>query len=785
MTNALDITPTPRILRTLGDIPFDVWQCVAELSDNSLDAFQEEEGAGRPVDGARLDIHWSSETTPLLDRELIVEDNGPGMTLEQLQNAARAGYSNNDPIHNLGLFGMGFNIATARLGDETLFVSMTKESGKWVGIRINFAELVKNQSFSAPIVSFPKKSGDECGTRVIVRNFKDGVFSDLRRKESSIRSRLEFVYSPILEREKVDIYLQGKRLRPRPHCVWGETRFVVRKGERVHAIQRVDRDLGETWFDLSRNRYLSEDEAADYDVKESKGEAIPSGIVKRSRRLKGWIGVQRYSDTSDFGVDFIRNGRKILVADKSIFGFENPDTGTFVSEYPVELGTTVGGRIVGELNVDYLIPTYQKNGFDTTDRAWRVTIEAIRGAGPILPKKRKAFGYDEDNTSPLGKLVNAYRRADPGTKNLSLPSSVAREFLKEYQGNNPEYQTDDKWYRAAQEADREKGVPSTPVDKGVRPTDDPGEYGPATGATSTAGGAVQNENASATASSQPQNQPVLTSKRDDLIKKSEKVDGLCGKYLYDATVPGFVVTGWRASGAHIKNDGARVPFISFQDGPEMDFFFDESHPLLAEYPITPRQLLLQALAEKFSVRDSGLSMHKAFFGLVENHLTDERVNLEILKERAQFILNNIRDGLPQLLAHRTGKAMEVVGEVAAEQEALANNLLDEAPHLLEAYQSGGEDARQALAYVPTETVIRLVERIPEEFMDGKVFTLPYSGIELGDEETKARLRRTVLDKVVTYLKDTKTLLRGGGAKPTKSELIRYANTLAILEDRLA
>ena len=37
--NTLDITPTPRILRTLGEIPFQTWQCIPELVDNSIDAF--------------------------------------------------------------------------------------------------------------------------------------------------------------------------------------------------------------------------------------------------------------------------------------------------------------------------------------------------------------------------------------------------------------------------------------------------------------------------------------------------------------------------------------------------------------------------------------------------------------------------------------------------------------------------------------------------------------------------------------------------------------------------
>ena len=137
----VDITPTPRILRTLGDIPFDAWQCLAELADNSLDAFAEAEQSGVSVLSPQVDIHWSSEDTAMAMREIVIQDNGPGMPLAVLRNAAKAGYSNNDPIHNLGLFGMGFNIATARLGDETEFLSTTTDIDHWIGIRISFEDL--------------------------------------------------------------------------------------------------------------------------------------------------------------------------------------------------------------------------------------------------------------------------------------------------------------------------------------------------------------------------------------------------------------------------------------------------------------------------------------------------------------------------------------------------------------------------------------------------------------------------------------------------------------------
>ena len=36
--NFEDVTPNPRILAMLGRIPFEPWQCLAELIDNSIDA---------------------------------------------------------------------------------------------------------------------------------------------------------------------------------------------------------------------------------------------------------------------------------------------------------------------------------------------------------------------------------------------------------------------------------------------------------------------------------------------------------------------------------------------------------------------------------------------------------------------------------------------------------------------------------------------------------------------------------------------------------------------------
>ena len=459
--SAIDITPTPRILRTLGEIPFDIWQCIAELVDNSLDAFDNLESAGSPLEGARVEVSWSQDA-PANSSEITIVDNGPGMAIETLQSAARAGYTSNDPISNLGLFGMGFNIATARLGGETHFLSTLEGADEWVGICINFDDLIKKGEFSAPVITEQKEDKNVSGTKITIKDLREGVLADLKNKKSTIRRRLEVVYSPILEKQKVSILIQGSHLKPHPHCVWGESRFIVRKGLRVHAVQHIDRDLGTAYFDVNRNRYISEHEITIVDSEMQRTGMLREGIVERSRRLRGWIGIQRYSDPNDFGIDFIRNGRKILIADKSVFSFENPATGTLNQEYPVELGSTVGGRIVGEIHVDYLIPTYQKNGFDRSNPAWNLTVEAIRGSGPILQKNRRIFEYDGDNISPLGLLISAYRRTDAGTKCLAVNRDVAKKYTEEFRRGNPEYLSDEKWFKAAQEVDLIKSEGESP-----------------------------------------------------------------------------------------------------------------------------------------------------------------------------------------------------------------------------------------------------------------------------------------------------------------------------------
>lgn len=647
MTEYRDITPNPRILRALGDIPFQPFQCLAELIDNSVDAFAEAARAGAGPGERKVLIAWSGDGVPARDKSVEVVDTGPGMTIDQIQNAARAGYSSNDPVHNLGLFGMGFNIATAKLGENTRLLSTRPGDPEWVGIEIDFPELIRSKEFRVRVVREPKPDPGGHGTRILVSKLRGDTYVQLRDKESMIRQRLENLYSTLLEKNDLEVQIQGKKLNPRRHCVWSESRFVSRDGTAIPAVIQIDRDLGVALFDVERHRYLTRDEEADIRESNTASGSLPPGFVERRKRLHGWVGIQRYADPNDFGIDFIRNGRKILISDKSLFNHENPMTGTLTLEYPKDLGTTVGGRIVGEIHVDYMIPTYQKNDFDRTDRSWNETVEALRGVGPLLPKTRKAMGFTDKNTLPIGRLANAYSRTEQGTKWMFVEKSLSREYTERFRRGETRYQDDTEWWKAAQEADRAaatSGAATAPeVDTGGAPSDNPDDYAPPDA------GAEGGATPPAPAPAEP---PLPTSNLDELKRNSRHVTSHSGPYSHGSAPP-LPVKVWELSTGTIQSSGESTACAFFIDGIECDFFYNPRHPLLAQYPVEPRHLLAVYMAEKFRARDRVPDIGRVYGEIVQRRMSDTRIDKAGLQERATEALDRLREKIAERLDRKS------------------------------------------------------------------------------------------------------------------------------------
>jgi hypothetical protein len=781
MNGKLDITPSPRILRTLGEIPFQPWQCLAELIDNSIDAFSEAETLGIQIKDKQISISWSSENVGPNARSIEIVDTGMGMSIDTLQNAVRAGYSSNDPINHLGLFGMGFNIATARLGDKTRIISTTQKSDCWEGIEINFAKLISNKSYLADYVSEPKKNRSLQGTKIVVSNLKGDTFSKLRDQETQIRRQLENIYSAILDKIDVEIFVQGKRLKARKYCIWNETRCVYKDGKTCNAVIRIDKDLGETLFDVSRNAYLKPDEIDEFTRGENIGDE--NKIIYRKKRLHGWIGIQRYADTNDFGIDFIRNGRKILIANKELFSWTNPLTGTTKLEYPVELGSTVGGRIVGEIHVDYLLPTYQKNDFDRNDISWIETIEELRGIGPILPQERKLMGYSDPNTSPIGQLATFYRRVDPGTKCLYVDKQTSKELLAGFNLKSSEYLSDELWWRAAQEADKRNAANnaqiSPDVDFGSFPSDDPSIYLKNARPSPTNSSESENNNKSQNKSTNGKDIQTAGKFVDDykhLQTISKEVISWCGRYSYSDTPP-FDVKVWEIISEKVGSEYLSRPCFFYQDGIRCNFFFNPKHPIYSSFPFEPRQLLLIYLAERFKVRDNEKDIASIYNRLTQNQLNDLRVDRLSIQEKAAGVFDQLRERLLVVLKPVYLDVLNCIHESSGEVEETVKAILSD-PELLINFQNKEEPGMLAITSIPPRTIIRLVDRFPEYIFDGKVFRAPFMKLDLQDLQASKRAREESKDRLISYLKDSIWILNQSGT--SKEELLRCTYSITAL-----
>ena len=489
----VDITPHPRILAMLGEIAFEPHKCIGELIDNAIDGFLSQTKILQATPDVRPEItvrvpHKSQIGSERA--EVIVEDNGPGMTLSQLTMAAKAGYSGTASLENLGLFGMGFNIATARLGGFTELRSGVREENQWSILDIDIAALRSNVSYLIK-PRFESKSPKDSGTRVTVRNLKpeqviqiaSGVPGATKKSVAGLRSWIGRTYSkylredePRLGNKKLIILVNSVSVSPYRWCVWGENRYVEVGGDtrsaspiRIPAYKAFEVVLGVGYFCASCLSWqpdgITNNDKCHYCRSDT--------VIERSRRLKGWIGVQRHLHNDEFGLDFLRNGRAILQWDKRVFTWTDPNTDKTVLEYPIDEPWTGHrhGRIVGEVEIDHVPVHYQKDSFEEESWLWMEVINNLRGKSPMRPQVASRLnmptndsllsdiyrGYNRTRTEDAGRFGGSVKeRKDDWAKDLIINQDIALRYYQNFLEGDPGYQSDSKWFEWLMDADRER-----------------------------------------------------------------------------------------------------------------------------------------------------------------------------------------------------------------------------------------------------------------------------------------------------------------------------------------
>ena len=247
---------------------------------------------------------------------------------------------------------------------------------------------------------------------------------------------------------------------------------MTREGREIAAVKSVEIPLVSALACMKCGHWQSPDLALDRCA-----ECDGDDMQLRERRIHGWFGVQRYLDESDYGIDFLRNGRKIRMGTAPCSPGRTRNDGTQVPEYPVDIPATQA-RIVGEIHLDHVPVGYQKTDFNRESRDWRHAVIALRGEGPMRPKKAKTLGYPL-NTSYLGEIFKGYQENRPGAHSL-IPGNggtaihdTAREWgVKFHSGQHPEFLSDEIWYQAVLAHDETR-------DNGERPRGRPAAAGSA------------------------------------------------------------------------------------------------------------------------------------------------------------------------------------------------------------------------------------------------------------------------------------------------------------------
>src|SRR6266550_758439 len=761
-----DLQPHPRILPMLGEINLKQWQCIGELVDNSVDGFISANRERRAISDP--EVHVTLPTRVARDAHVTVLDNGPGMDPDKLENAVRAGWTGNDPVNYLGMFGMGFNIATARLGTLTRVWSTREGDRVWHGLEIDFDSLLRQRHFRTPVLTRPKTNPAVHGTEISIERLKpeQGQWFAGAANRSKLRDQLERVYAAMLRREgtplTIRLLMNGTALRGRQHCVWGgpgnADRIVhhARFGD-IGAYQTVNVGLPDRKFCGRCWQWLRADE----DVCPACESA--ENVVVRERRVRGWLGLQRYYDENEYGIDFVRHGRKIEIASLDLFQWDNNQGGR-EREYPID-DPRHRGRIVGEIHLDHCRVHYTKDQFDRNDPAWAEMVRIVRGDGPLRPQEASQLGFG-DNDSPLFRLFQAFRRNSPKPKvagcyaNLLLvpDNDRAREMTERFYASDPLYLPDTKWWELVEEADRALLL---------------GEGGPGGGGGGPfPGGAPPGEPVPGTAPAPAPAAPPRV-----------PVPSLTREYRDDTTDQRWNVTAYS-----VQHDdpalasGANPWRLVRTTAGTYEFLINTDHPVFGSATMTRLDALLAELA--WSAMDflrgqrTDVTFASVLTALRERYATTTKLDPVTLTAEAAAALRNLARAVSRNIEPGDAEALYQELSMAERSTVLAR------VHGV----AGGEAARiigegRFLEYAPKETLLGFFERNPEYFFDGLYWDDAYETLDLGDAQATEEARARVVRRYLSLLVDAVWLAENDPddlARVGRARLLRGALALELL-----
>jgi hypothetical protein len=186
-----------------------------------------------------------------------------------------------------------------------------------------------------------------------------------------------------------------------------------------------------------------------------------SSLRTIEERIYGWVGVQRFDDQTEFGIDLIRNGRAIRIAEKTAFFEFTDEFKRTIKDYPID---GPYGRIVGEVHLNHVPVDFLKQDFQRSSPEWLRAMASLRGESSLQPTQPGG----EKNKSPVYKLYQGYRRVrnfgrgdmymgvwDIATDGpIRISRDVEKEYREKFLQRLPGFYDDAEWWKLVEQADR-------------------------------------------------------------------------------------------------------------------------------------------------------------------------------------------------------------------------------------------------------------------------------------------------------------------------------------------
>lgn len=811
-----DFTPDPKVLIALTHTPMQPLDALCELIDNSIDSFHSAKIQGIKIDNPMVIVTLPSRKQLSENSGLLrIQDNGPGMSPENAEKSIRAGFSGNNPYDTLGLFGMGFNISTGKLGNKTIFMTSRADMPTYVKTVIDLEKINNTKNYSLDVEEVEKTIGDPYfrpesqGTVIEVKdwwpqgNANSGFMQKLVQYGlPKIREELGRRYATILRKGEIKIIVNEVKCEAFEHCIWDDHRFVVRKTGRVPAVIRLNQIVGSTKRCGSCTAILSTTDTICPVCGSTQIRTI-------DERISGWIGIQRFDSDTDFGIDLIRNGRAIRIAEKSAF-FEYADEFKHVTkDYPID---SQYGRIVGEISLDFVPVDFLKQDFQRNSAEWQKAMTFIRGNSSLQPNQPGA----SDNNSPLFRLYQVYRRVrsfgrgdmymgywDANSRCAKrISRDIEKDYYEKFKQRLPGFYDDSEWWKLVESADQPPAeeLPECPVcgAQNLKEADECVACGavlkpkscieedcsqtiPQSAATCPVCGEDQTpkvlepwlckicgakniatlELCNNCGSPKGANHPLAA---EELLAHSDKVDTLSCEALKVRLADGSMSNALQVDVYSVHrpmlppNSKETLPLVISKEIGKITIFIDLSHPFFTKCSLSKEQFVASEIAMYLYDEKRNLSSFAEhnLGNLTWNVLQTnwrEAVELSedsVLKE-ANSLLDELRSHLKDLLNTNASLYFDELSD--DEKKELTHVLIQKGIDLSTIGQL--KDSGDFLLYVPFSFLLTLYHELPDTFFGGGIWnvSLASGGEDLLGSDNIARAREKIIRQYENSLQD--------------------------------